>query len=88
MTNISDLIESAMELLPGDPQQPNGRRELSFAKLALAISEALQKERLDERTRILKIVYEEETHYSNKEEMIRPAVVAAIFANAIRAKVV
>lgn len=87
MSNVADLIESVMELAAGDPQQPHGRMELNYSKLRTAISDALSKERLGERERILKIVYEEETNYSRQEEMIRPATVAAIFGNSVRAKI-
>lgn len=46
-----------------------------------------QKIRDQERDRILAIIDEEASHYSYKEEMIRPSIVAAVFVNSVRAKV-
>lgn len=41
----------------------------------------------EERERILKIIDEEASLYSYKEEMVRPSIVAAIFVNAVKVKV-
>jgi hypothetical protein len=84
------FLEYLEKACPGDDAHDGygeKRPLLERCGMCREIYEEHQKEVAQERDRVLAIIDEEASHYSSKEEAIRPSIVAAVFVNSVRAKV-
>jgi hypothetical protein len=84
------FLEFLEKNCPGDDAHDglgDKRPLLERCGMCREIYEEHQREVIEERNRILAVIDEEAGHYSYKEEMVRPSIIAAVFVNSVKIKV-